>query len=129
MEPAPPASAGFFASLRSLGDGLFGAMQNRVELFALELQQEKLQLIQTLFWISAIVFSAMMALIFGSFTLVWFFWDSARLTVLESMTALYAIVLATLLVMFRGYLARQALPFIGTLEELSRDRTCIRKAP
>jgi uncharacterized membrane protein YqjE len=128
MKPETPAPAGLFESLRSLGDGLLAAMQQRAELFALELKQEKLQLIRTFVWISALVFTAMMMLIFASLTLVWLCRDSGRLTALEAMTALYATALGTMLIMFRRHLARQGTPFIGTLEELGHDRTCIRKA-
>lgn len=52
MEPRAPAT-GFIASLRDLGAGVFASVLRRLELFSIELQEEKLRLIQTFVWISA----------------------------------------------------------------------------
>jgi len=126
MEPATPAPAGYLGSLRSLGDGLLAGVQDRLELFTTELQEEKFRLIQTFIWISAAVFSGMMAVTFASLTLVYLFWESARLAVLGGLTMLYAGALLTILVAFRRYLARQPSPFSSVLHEIREDRACIR---
>jgi uncharacterized membrane protein YqjE len=126
MEPATPAPAGYLSSLRSLADGLIAGVQDRLALFTVELQEEKFRLVQTFIWISAAVFTGMMAITFASLTLVYLFWDSARLAVLVGLTVLYAGALVAIIVMFRRYLARQPSPFSATLRELSDDRACIR---
>jgi uncharacterized membrane protein YqjE len=126
MEKAPPDPAGFVGSLRSLGDGLLASAQDRLDLFAIELQEEKFRLIQTFIWISAALFTAMMAVTFASLTLVYLFWETARLAVLGGLTVLYAGVLAGIIVAFRAYLARQPNPFAATLHEIGEDRACIR---
>ena len=110
MEPATPASAGFLHSLRALGDGLLATVQDRLELFSVELQEEKFRLIQTFVWISAAVFSGMMALTFVSLTLVYLFWASARLAVLGGLTLLYAGTLLVIIIMLRRLLARRPKP-------------------
>ena len=46
----------------------------------------------TFIWISAAVFAAMMTLTFASLTLVYLFWESARLAVLGGLTAFFAAV-------------------------------------
>ena len=126
MEPATPAPAGFLSSLRSLGDGFLASVQDRLELFAVELQEEKFRLIQTFIWISAAVFTGMMAITFASLTLVYLFWESARLAVLGGLTVLYAGALVVIIIAFRRYLARQPSPFAATLHEIGEDRACIR---
>jgi uncharacterized membrane protein YqjE len=126
MEPAPPASAGYLSSLRHLGDGFLASVQDRLRLFTVELQEEKFRLIQTFFWISAAVFTAMMAITFASLTLVYLLWDSARLAALGGLTLLYLGTLVVIVVLFRRYLARQPDPFAATLQELGEDRACIR---
>jgi uncharacterized membrane protein YqjE len=126
MEKAPPGPAGFVGSLRSLGDGLLASAQDRLDLFAIELQEEKFRLIQTFIWISAALFTAMMAVTFASLTLVYLFWETARLAVLGGLTVLYAGVLVGIIVAFRAYLARQPNPFAATLHEIGEDRACIR---
>jgi uncharacterized membrane protein YqjE len=126
MEPATPASAGFLSSLRSLGDGLLATVQDRLELFSVELQQEKFRLIQTFLWISAAVFTGMMAITFASLTLVYLFWESARLAVLGGLAVFYAGALVAIVIAFRRYRARQPNPFAATLHEMGEDRACIR---
>ena len=125
MTTTPPGPAGFVSSLRSLCEGLLASVQDRLELVSIELREEKCRLIQTFFWLSAIVFLGMMAVVFGSLTLVYLFWDSARLAVLGGLTALYVIALVVMIVGFRRHLARQPDPFASTQQELSEDRACI----
>jgi uncharacterized membrane protein YqjE len=126
METPPVPPPGFMDSLRLLGDGLAGSLQDRLELFSVELQEEKFRLIQTCVWISAAVFTAMMTLAFASLTVVYLFWESARLAVLGGLTALYAAALVAIIVALRRYLARQPKPFAATLQEIGEDRACIR---
>ena len=126
MEPATPAPTSYLSSLRSLGDALLATVQDRIGLFAVELQEEKLRLIQTFIWISAVVFTGMMALVFASLTLVYLFWDSARLAVLGGLTLFYAGALVVMIIAFRRYLARQPRPFGATLQELGEDRARLR---
>ena len=125
MEPATPTPAGYIRSLRSLGDGLLAGVQHRIELFTIELQEEKLRLIRIFIWISAAVFTGMLAITFASLTLVYLFWASARLAVLGSLTALYASALVVIIISFRRYIARQPDPFAATLQEIGADRACI----
>src|SRR6202167_2797107 len=108
MEPEPPDSPGILGSLRTLGHGFLSTLEDRIGLVSIELQEEKFRLIQTLFWISAIVFSAAMAITFASLTLVYVFWESARLAVLGGLALLYIAALVTIIVAFRRYLARQS---------------------
>ena len=122
----PPVSEGFIGSLRTLGDGLVVSVKERLTLFSIELQEEKFRLIQTFVWISAAIFTGMMTITFASLTLVYLFWESARLAVLGGLTTLYAGALVAIIVAFRRYLARQPKPFAATLDELAVDRTCIR---
>jgi uncharacterized membrane protein YqjE len=126
MDTATHGPAGFVSSLRSLGDGLLATVQDRLKLVSIEVQEEKLRLIRTLVWISAAVFAGLMTITFASLTLVYLFWDTARLAVLGGLTALYAGALLVIIVAFRRYLARQPSPFAATLHEIGEDRACIR---
>lgn len=128
MENAP-APAGFVASLRSLGDGLLATAQHRFQLLSVELQEEKFRLIQIFIWISVAVFTGMMAITFVSLTLVYLFWESARLAVLGGLAGFYTTALIVCILTFRSYLARQPAPFAATLQELEEDRACIQPKP
>ena len=126
METASSSHVGFLSSFRALGDGLLATVQDRLELLSVELQEEKFRLIQTFIWISAAVFTGMMALTFASLTLVYLFWESARLAVLGGLTVFYAGALVAIIVAFRRFIARQPRPFTATRQEIGEDRACIR---
>jgi uncharacterized membrane protein YqjE len=126
METRTPASHGFLDSLRDLGDGLMGSLQNRLELLSVELHEEKFRLIQIFIWISAAIFSGMLAITFASITLVYLFWDSARIFVLGGLTAIYTIMAIVIILSFRSFVRRQPKPFAATLNELQQDRATLR---
>jgi len=126
MKPTTTSTTGYLGSLQALGDGLLASAEDRLKLFALELHEEKFRLIQSYLWICAVFFSGMMTVTFASLTLVYIFWDSARLAVLGGLAGFYAVALTAIIMAFRRHLARQPRPFGATLEELESDRACIR---
>jgi uncharacterized membrane protein YqjE len=126
MDTEGPAPPGILGSIRTLADGLLASAQDRIGLISVELQEEKFRLIQIIFWISAVFFSGVMAITFVSLTLVYLFWESARLAVLAGLAVAYTAALVALIVAFRRYLARQPGLLAATLQELEEDRECIR---
>lgn len=119
-------SPGFLHSVRTFADNLLATLKDRVELVSAELQEEKLRLIQDMVWIGAAIFAAALALTFASLTVVYVFWDTARLAVLVGLTVVYSAGLVAIIIVFRRRLARRPRPFAATLEEINADRTCIR---
>jgi uncharacterized membrane protein YqjE len=126
MDNGAPAPPGFLGSLRALGDGLLATVHDRLELFSVEVQEEKYRLIQTFVWISAAVFSAMLTVTFASLAVVYLFWETARLAVLVGLALFYAAALVAIIIGFRRFLARQPDPFTATRQEIGEDRACIR---
>jgi uncharacterized membrane protein YqjE len=126
MESPTGQANGLIDSLRGLGDSLVGTLGDRLALFSVELHEEKHRLFHVLVWISALVFCGVMAATFASVTLVYLFWESARLTVLVGLTLGYAGALVAVGCAFKRYLARQPKPFAATLEEITEDRAWIR---
>jgi uncharacterized membrane protein YqjE len=119
------AATGLLGSVRSLADNLLGSVHDRIELISVELQEEKQRLIQIFVWISAAIFTGMMAIAFASFTVVFLFWESARLAVLIGLTVLYTGAAIATVMMLRRQIARQPKPFAASLQELKSDRACI----
>jgi uncharacterized membrane protein YqjE len=126
MDSTIPPSSGFMGSLRMLGDGVFECIQDRVRLLAIEIQEEKYRLIQTFVWISAVIFTGILAAIFASFTLAYYFWQAGPLAVLGGLTVFYSLSLGAAILRLRHHISRYPKPFVGTLDELEADRTCIR---
>jgi uncharacterized membrane protein YqjE len=121
-----PAGAGLLGSLRGLADGLLETARDRLELFALELHEEKFRVIQLFIWISAAIFSAILAITFASLAVVFLFWETARLAVLGGFAVLYGAAFITVLFYCRKFIERQPKPFDATIAELQNDRKCIR---
>ncbi len=111
--------------LATLSDTFIAVLQGRLELISTELQEEKYRLVQSIIWISAALCTGMLATIFASLTLVFWFWDSARLAVLGGLTVFYILAFVAIALAFRRYLAHQPPPFAASLEELGTDRACI----
>ena len=126
MDPETPVPTGFLASFRALGDVLLATVSDRLELFSVELQEEKFRLIRIFLWISAGIFAGMMTVTFASLTLVYLFWESARLAVLGGLALFYGAVLVAIIIAFRRFLTSQPQPFAATLQEIKEDRACIR---
>lgn len=126
MEPSTSEPKRILAALSGLGENLIGALHDRVELLSLDLHEEKCRLIRIFIWISAIVFTGMLAILFASITVVYFFWDSARLTALGGFALLYGGAFAAILIGFRRHLATKSTPFAASLRELNTDRACFR---
>jgi uncharacterized membrane protein YqjE len=126
MPSAPSGPTGFVDSFRVLGASLLGSLEDRLELFSVELQEEKFRLIQLFVWISAAIFTGIMAIAFASLTLVYLFWESARLAVLGGITVAYTAAFVAMIVACRRFIARQPKPFAATRQEIGEDRTCIR---
>ena len=126
MDTQVPGPSGLLGSLRGFADGLLGSVQDRVELLSIELHEEKHRLIQIIIWISAVVLTGMLAIIFASLAMVFWFWETARVPVAFGLAGAYAVGFIAVIFYFRRFLARQPRPFAGTLSELKTDRTCIR---
>ncbi len=126
MENRNPASSGLLDSFRKLGDSLIGTVHDRIELLSIELQEEKLRAIRLFVAVGAALFAGLMAVTLASVTLVYLFWESARLWVLLGLTLLYAGAATGIALGVRCSLSRQPKPFAGTLQELKEDRACFR---
>ena len=125
MASPSPAPTGLLDTLRALGDSLLGSLHDRLELISVEVQEEKHRLIRTFVWISAAIFTGMMAIAFASLTLVVYFWDTARVAALGGLTLLYTGAVVAIVLALRRHLKRQPGPFAATLEEFKADRACI----
>ena len=120
-----PHEPGLFSSLRRLLDTVLATVQNRVELFAVELREEKCRLIEAIILAVVVVALATVTLTLVTLTIVVLLWDTARVAALVSVSVLYLV--ATALVA-RALVVRlkASRPFSATLEELKKDRECLR---
>jgi uncharacterized membrane protein YqjE len=107
--------------LRRIGSTLLGVVQTRIELFALELREEKLRLAESLLWAAGLFFFGQIGLLLLTLALVLALREHAVLVLLLFGAAYAGMAIAC------GFALRQRLknrpsPFSGTVEELKKDR-------
>ena len=115
---------GVWGSLQRILDTLLATTQNRVELFAVELQEEKCRLIETLLFAAAVAAFGLMALSLVTLTIVLLCWEKGLLPALAGLSVAFIIGAALAWRALQARLkARSA--FAGTLEEIKKDRACL----
>jgi uncharacterized membrane protein YqjE len=111
-------------SVTTLIDGLLASVQNRLHLFSVELQEEKVRFLQLFAWVAGAVFAGMMALGFGTFAVLYSLSQSARLPALLGVTVFYALGCGLLCLAVQRRL-KSGIPFEASLAGIRKDRACI----
>jgi uncharacterized membrane protein YqjE len=115
---------GVWASLKRGLDALLATTHNRVELFVVELQEEKCRLVEVIVCAAAVVALGLMSLSLVTLTVVVLCWENGLLAALASLSILYLIGTALVWRALQTRLrARSA--FASTLDELKKDRSCL----
>jgi len=115
---------GVWASLKRGLDALLATTHNRVELFVVELQEEKCRLVEVIVCAAAVVALGLMSLSLVTLTVVVLCWENGLLAALASLSIVYLIGTAVVWRALQARLkARSA--FASTLDELKKDRSCL----
>jgi uncharacterized membrane protein YqjE len=115
------------ASFRRIADSLLGILQARLRLFSLELQSERLRLVDLLLKLAVALAFATVGLLLGTYTLARFVWEVAGYAGLVAMTALLLAVGGFLVWRIRRELLQAPPPFAKTIAEFKKDRECLPK--
>ncbi len=107
--------------LRSVGD----LAQSRLELFLVELKEERIRLFDALVLVAAGLVCALMTLALFTFTLVVIFWEH-RVVLLVVLTVAYGAGAGGAFWTLRSRL-RHWQSFAATLDQIKKDRACLRK--
>lgn len=116
---------GIWAAGAGLLESLLATAQNRVELLAVEVQEEKCRVVEAILCAAALAAFGMMSLTLVTFTLVVAFWESARVAVLIGLSGVYLLAALWAWRALRLRLRRRT-AFSGTLHELTKDRACLK---
>lgn len=112
---------GWFASLRRLADSGLGLARTRVELFAIELQEEKLRAINLAVWLCLALALGATGLLVTVGTLAWFLWQVAGYAGLIGLAVALLIAAAGILWRLRREIAHGPAPFAATVAEFQKD--------
>jgi uncharacterized membrane protein YqjE len=127
MGDTAPKPAGLPASLRRIGDSLLGLVESRLQLFALELQSEKLRLAGLLCWLSLAVALGGAALFLFTAALALYLWETSRFAGLLAMGGVLTGAAAAIFWRLRARLKKGPPPFTDTIAEFKKDRACFLK--
>jgi uncharacterized membrane protein YqjE len=119
-------SGGLFGSVRRVADTCLSSVHNRVELFAVELQEEKLRLIRLLLWTGAALFASFLAVTVMTIAIVLVVPPENRSVVVIGFAVFYAIVSIVLSLKLRSDIRNAPPPLAETTAELKKDLECLR---
>ena len=120
--PGAAGSPGLLASLRRLAATLVGVLQTRLELFATEVEEERVRLTRMLLLgIAATFFLALGILTLTLFVII-LFWDTHRLLVTGILTVIYLAAGLSFVYAVRREAAAGSRLFSASLSELAKDR-------
>lgn len=99
--------------------------RNRVELLGVEAREESLFLLRLLILAAAAFLFLALAVVVGTFTVIYAVGPEHRLTALLAATALFALTGIVLALVARARASKARLPFSQTVEELRKDEECL----
>lgn len=119
MVDAEQHATGFMGLAGRLARTGMGALRNRLELFALEWQEERARLTELVIWLVALLFLGMLAALLFTLTIIFLFPPQYRLYVAGGFTVLYLLGAIVALLGVRAVLKRE--PFSETLDQARKD--------
>lgn len=120
--PPPAPQQGRGPSPGRLSAAFLGLLQSHVELFGIELQEQKTRSLNMLLFAGlALVFALLLLLGLSALVLI-LVWDSYRLAGVVGLCVFYALAALFCGLRLRAAVTDESSPFSATLEELARDR-------
>jgi uncharacterized membrane protein YqjE len=126
MEEEQSRPRGVLESLRGICDSVVALLQNRLELFGLEIQEQKERLIRVVLLAVGMLFLGNMAALVVTVTIVVLAGPEARKPVLIILSLLYVAATVAAFFALRKELRSGAPPLSDTVTELKKDRDWIR---
>jgi len=109
-------------SSKRLGAAVLGLLHGHVELFGIELQEQKARTLSLLLFAGlALVFALLLLVALSALVLV-LLWDSYRLAGVIGLCVFYAAAALLCGVRLKAAVFDESSPFSSTLEELAKDR-------
>jgi len=113
-------SPGLLTLVSRLASTGLGAARNRVELLAVEWEEERLRMMHLLGWAVGLVFTGVLAALLFTATIIFLFREDLRIYVAGAFTVLYALGAVGTWVGLRGVLRKE--PFTESLDQARKDR-------
>jgi uncharacterized membrane protein YqjE len=109
-------------SLKRFGAATLGLLSGHVELFGVELQEQKIHGLRAFMWAGLALSVGLLLVIALSALVLLLLWDSYRMQAMVGLCVFYAVVLLLCLWRLRITLKATSVPFSATRTELARNR-------
>ena len=119
--PDPP-PGGVLGSLRRICNTGLALVQNRVQLFGLEIEEQKTRFLRVFLLAGSMIFLANLAVLMVTLTIILTVGEGARVPVLIGLSVFFIAAAGLALVWLRRELDSAPPPFQQTLKELEEDR-------
>jgi len=110
------------SSTRRLGAAFLGLLHSHVELFGIELQEQKARTVSLLLFAGLTLLFALLLMVRLSALLLILLWDSWRLAGVIGLCVFYSLAALFCALRLKALVADESSPFQATLEELANDR-------
>jgi len=127
MASSEPKAGGIIDSVKQVGETALALLHNRLQLFSVELQEEKYRAIQALLWLSVGMVLVFLGLAMGVTTIALIVWKQWGAAGLAGLTLLLLVVGGIVLVIMWNRRKSAGTPFSGTLQELKKDSEWLRR--
>jgi uncharacterized membrane protein YqjE len=98
------------------------ALQNRGELFIVELQEEKNRAIESLIWTAVAGFLGIMFVLVLTATIIWLFPEDLRIYAAGGFCLIYLVGAVLALLNLKALIKNSLPPFSDSISEISKDR-------
>lgn len=117
------------ATISRIGANLLAMLRTRLELAAIELQEETHRLLGYLAWGVAAAFFAVVAVLLAILFVLVLFWDTHRLLAVGGMILLFALGSLLAFLKVKGELSSRPPIMAATLAELRKDAQAVKGEP
>jgi len=121
------ARGGLLHSIKHLAQSLLGAAQTRLEIFATEIEEERLRLEQLLLVALAAAFCLAMGVVLCVAVVVLYYWDTHRIAAAGILAAAFLAAGVVLGLILRDRVKTRPKPFTITRGELAKDRAILQE--
>ena len=126
MNTAPTHTGGWLDSLRRISGSLSALLRSRFELFTVELQEEKLRLINLLIWIGLAAVIGAAGVCIAIVALAFWLWETAGYAGLIGLAVAALAVAFVMVWTLRRKIQSGPAPFAQTVAEFRKDAECFR---
>lgn len=120
LDSETSSSAG--ATSRRLGAAVLGLLHSHIELFGIELQEQKSRTVSLLLFAGLALVFALLALVALSGLILILLWDNYRIPGMIGLCVFYLLAGLFCAIRLKAAVFDESSPFSGTLEELANDR-------